>query len=130
MKLNNPKSVSYILIRIAMGINIMSHGLVRFSKLENFRNWMLDSFKDSILPQWSVFVWGSILPFLEFIVGLFILIGLFTYKSLILGAIIIILLILGSCLIEKWDWAGTQMIYILFFYFLITNIEDNTLYIK
>ena len=121
-----PQQMAYILLRITMGVNFLGHGLVRFSKLDVFRDWMVGAFQNSILPSFAVTAWGSVLPFLEFGIGLLLILGLFTYRASIAGALVIITLILGSTLIENWDWAGMQMIYGLFFYFLISNIDKNT----
>jgi len=120
------QQTAFALLRIAMGVNLLGHGLVRFSKLDGFRDWMVTTFKDSLIPSFAVTTWGSVLPFLEFGIGLLLILGLFTYRASIAGAIVIIILLFGSTLIENWDWAGIQMIYALFFYFLISNVEKNS----
>ncbi|MCD8404482.1 DoxX family membrane protein [Tenacibaculum dicentrarchi] len=120
------QQTAFALLRITMGINFLGHGLVRFSKLNGFRDWMVTSFKDSLIPSFAVSIWGTVLPFVEFGIGLLLILGLFTYRASITGAIVIIFLLFGSTLIENWDWAGMQMIYGLFFYFLITNTEKNS----
>ena len=120
-----PQQTAYTLLRITMGVNLLGHGLVRFSKLDTFRDWMVGAFQNSILPSFAVTAWGSDLPFLEFGIGLLLILGLFTYRASIAGALVIITLILGSTLIENWEWAGMQMIYALFFYFLISNVEND-----
>lgn len=121
-----PQQTAFALLRITMGINFLGHGLVRFSKLNGFRDWMVTTFKDSLIPSFAVSIWGTVLPFVEFGIGLLLILGLFTYRASITGAIVIIFLLFGSTLIENWDWAGMQMIYGLFFYFLITNTEKNS----
>lgn len=121
-----PQQTAFALLRITMGINFLGHGLVRFSKLNGFRDWMVTTFKDSLIPSFAVSIWGTVLPFVEFGIGLLLILGLFTYRASITGAIVIIILLFGSTLIENWDWAGMQMIYGLFFYFLITNTEKNS----
>jgi len=126
MKKETPQQIAFTLLRITMGVNFLGHGLVRFSKLNGFRDWMVNTFQDSLIPSFLVTAWGSVLPFLEFGIGLLLILGLFTYRASIAGAIIIIILLFGSTLIENWDWAGMQMIYGLFFYFLISNVEKNT----
>ena len=120
-----PQQSALALLRIAMGINFLGHGLVRFSMLDSFRDWMATTFQDSLIPAWLVTIWGSILPFLEFGIGLLLVLGLFTYRASIAGALVIIILLLGSTLIENWDWAGMQMIYALCFYFIINNTDQN-----
>jgi len=121
-----PQQTAFTLLRVTMGVNFLGHGLIRFSKLNGFRNWMVSTFQDSLIPSFAVTVWGSVLPFLEFGIGLLLILGLFTYRASIAGALVIIILLFGSTLIENWDWAGIQMIYGLFFYFLISNVEKNT----
>ncbi|SOU87075.1 DoxX family membrane protein [Tenacibaculum dicentrarchi] len=125
MSKTTPQQTAFALLRITMGINFLGHGLVRFSKLNGFRDWMVTTFQDSLIPSFTVSIWGTVLPFAEFGIGLLLILGLFTYRASITGAIVIIFLLFGSTLIENWDWAGIQMIYGLFFYFLISNTEKN-----
>ncbi|CAL2086711.1 conserved membrane hypothetical protein [Tenacibaculum dicentrarchi] len=125
MSKTTPQQTAFALLRIIMGINFLGHGLVRFSKLNGFRDWMVTTFQDSLIPSFTVSIWGTVLPFAEFGIGLLLILGLFTYRASITGAIVIIFLLFGSTLIENWDWAGIQMIYGLFFYFLISNTEKN-----
>lgn len=125
MMKTTPKQTAYVLLRITMGVNLFAHGLVRLPKITGFRDWMMTQFQDTILPQWSVYAWGSVLPILELLVGGLLILGLFTYRAAIAGALLIAMLILGSCLAEHWEWAGGQMIYALFFYFIISNTNDN-----
>ncbi|MGY0425417.1 MAG: DoxX family membrane protein [Polaribacter sp.] len=122
-----PKQMGFALLRITIGINLFAHGLVRLPKIAGFRDWMVTQFKETMLPQWSVYTWKTVLPILEFTVGGLLILGLFTYRASIAGALIIAILILGSCLAENWGWAGGQMIYGLFFYFLISNIDKNAI---
>jgi len=124
------QQTAYLLLRLTMGLNFLGHGLVRMPKLEAFRNWMVSAFQASILPSWSVSIWSSILPFLELSIGIALLLGLFTYRVSILGALVIMTLIFGSCMIENWEWVSFQMIYALFFAVLISQVEHNVFYVK
>jgi len=56
--------------------------------------------------------------------------SLFTYRISILGALVIMTLIFGSCMIENWEWVSFQMIYALFFAILISQVEHNVFYVK
>lgn len=120
--LNNQK-IPALILRIAMGINFLGHGLVRLPKLPGFKTWMQEAFAGSLMPVGLVGVWASILPFLEFGIGVLLIIGLFTRFALYAGSLVLICLVLGSCLIEKWEWVGVQMIYILFIHFILNNAE-------
>ena len=119
------KQTAFVLLRITIGVNLFAHGLVRLPKIAGFRDWMISQFQDTILPRWSVYVWGNVLPILELMIGGLLILGLFTYRAGVTGALLIAILILGSCLAEHWEWAGGQMVYALFFYFIISNIEYN-----
>ncbi len=119
------QQTAFALLRISMGINFLGHGLVRFSKLNSFKDWMITTFQDSLIPSFAVRIWGSTLPFLEFGIGALLILGLFTYRASIAGAVVITILLFGSCLIEQWEWVGFQMIYILFFYFIISNVDKD-----
>ncbi len=107
---------------------MFGHGLVRLPKLPVFSNWMVGQFQNhkSILPSALVMPFSYILPFAEFIIGLLLLIGLFTEKALIAGAIVMILLIFGSTTIEEWDAIPSQLIHVAFFAVLLTFIEYNS----
>ena len=125
-----PQQTAYVFLRITMGINFLGHGLVRMPKLEGFRNWMVGAFQETILPSWSVAAWSSVLPFLELGIGICLILGVFTYRASMAGALTIMILILGACLIENWEWVSFQMIYALFFAILISQIEKNAFCIR
>jgi thiosulfate dehydrogenase [quinone] large subunit len=119
---------SYLLSRLAIGASMFGHGLVRLPKLPVFSNWMVGLFQahKSILPSAVVTPFSYILPIAEFVIGLLLLIGLFTEKALIAGAIVMILLIFGSTTIEEWDAIPSQLIHVVFFALLLIFIENNS----
>lgn len=123
--LNDHKVWAYTLLRISMGINIFIHGAVRIPKLDEFSSWMQGLYQNTILPGFSVQIFAHGIPLIEAMVGLLLILGLFTNKTLLGGAGLMVMLIAGSCLIEKWDWAGIQMIYALFYFGLSYLIELN-----
>ena len=119
------KNVAYFFLRLTTGINFFAHGIVRIPKITDFRSWMVLEFQNSMIPSGSVFLWASILPYLEALIGTFLILGLFTFYSAFAGACLIVVLIFGSCMIENWDWVNGQMIYALFFFFLISKVSNN-----
>lgn len=127
MKNLSNQQLAYFLLRITIGFNFLGHGLVRFPKIDGFRNWMVGEFQNSILPHFLTSTFATILPFIEFGIGLLLILGLFTRQVLIADAIVMISLIFGSCLIEKWEFAGFQMIYALFFYVLLYYLQNNAI---
>lgn len=117
------KKVGYGLARIAIGVNFLGHGLARLPKVEAFSNTITELYTHTWLPLWSVKIWTSTLPFLEFIIGIMLVFGLLTRYTLLAAFAVITLLIFGSCLIENWDWAGFQMIYGLYLFMLLMYVE-------
>lgn len=120
-----PQPLSYLLARLVMAASMFGHGLVRLPKLQGFSHWMLENFSASMMPVALVKPFSLALPILEFIVGLLLIAGLFTRAALVAGAFIMISLIVGSCLIEKWEWVTFQMFYGLYFALLLAHIKHN-----
>lgn len=126
----NNTIITYLLVRVAIGASMFGHGLVRLPKLSGFSQWMVGSFDKSMLPQIIVVPFSYILPIAEFLVGLFLILGLFTQQTLIAGMIIMISLIFGSCMIEEWGAIPSQLIHIFFFAMLLLYISYNQLTVK
>lgn len=122
--------LAYLLFRVTLGINFLGHGLVRLPKINGFREWITGTFQYSILPPVLTSVFATALPFLEFALGLCLIFGILTRQTLIAGAVMMAFLILGSCLIEKWEFVGFQMIYAISFFILLTHLENNTFYLR
>ncbi|OCA78643.1 hypothetical protein BBH99_21090, partial [Chryseobacterium contaminans] len=118
------KKTAYFFLRLSMGINFFGHGLVRLTKLQDFADGMTKIFEKSWLPQFFVHIFSTALPFLEFLIGLLLIIGFKTRIAAMAGASLIILLLLGSSTVENWEAMGIQMIYAGLFYLLISRMED------
>jgi thiosulfate dehydrogenase (quinone) large subunit len=108
------KTTPYILLRLAIGMSCFGHGLVRMFKLAGFSKWMVGQFQKSYLPEALVVPFSYFLPFAELVIGLLLLIGVFTRQAAIAGAILMILLIFGTTTIENWDAIPTQLIHVAF----------------
>ena len=121
------KNTAYFFLRLSMGINFLGHGLVRLAKLQDFADGMTKSFEKSWLPSLFVQMFSTALPFLEFIIGLMLIIGFKTRIAAMAGASLIILLLFGSSTVENWEAMGIQMIYAGLFYILISRLDDNDL---
>jgi thiosulfate dehydrogenase [quinone] large subunit len=121
---NNPNT-TYLLARLPIAVSMFGHGLERIPKLHGFSNHLADQFSKSILPDAMVTPFSYILPFLELLTGLFLILGLLTRFTCILGVFIMLALIFGSSLIEQWANVFTQIIYggyfALLYYFAVYN---------
>lgn len=120
------ETTSFLLLRIAIAISMFGHGLVRLPKLVTFSNWMTSSFENSMLPKIIVTPFSYILPIAEFSIGTLLLLGLFTKPSLIAGAVVMLILLFGTSMIENWEAIPSQLIHIAFFALLLHFIDYNS----
>ena len=118
-------ATAFLLVRLAIGMSLFGHGLVRLPKLAGFSQWMLTQFQDAMLPRALVLPFSYLLPILEFGIGLLLLLGLFTRQALVAGSLVMIVLIFGSCLIEEWGALPSQLIHVLFLVILLSHLALN-----
>jgi len=117
--------VTYLILRLAIGLSAFGHGLVRLPKLDKFSAWMVKGFEKTMLPEVIVLPFSYILPVAEFAVGLLLILGLFTKTAIYAGAAVMCILILGTTLQENWEAIPTQLIHIAFFAVLFQFLSSN-----
>ncbi|WP_207432048.1 DoxX family protein [Sabulibacter ruber] len=118
-------SLAYLLARLPIALSFFGHGLVRLPKLEKFSQWMMGLFQKSMLPTALVQPFSYVLPFAELLIGALLLVGLFTRQALVAGSVVILMLILGSCLLEEWQNVFVQMLYGLYLAGLLLFVEHD-----
>ncbi|RFN60464.1 DoxX family membrane protein [Marixanthomonas ophiurae] len=117
--------LAFFVARLTIGINLLVHGLVRIPKLDAFANGIVKGFSETYLPEILVSPFAYSLPFIEFTIGALLLLGWKTKYAAAAGGLLIALLILGSAFKEDWAAVGTQMVYAIFFFLLIKNLDHN-----
>ena len=126
--MNSSQQLSFLVARLAVGMSMFGHGLVRLPKLHGFSDWMVGQFQKSMLPDIIVVPFSYILPIAEFLVGIGLLLGLFTKEALLGGALVMIALIFGSSMIEEWGSIPSQLIHAAFFSILLIFQKDYNSY--
>jgi thiosulfate dehydrogenase [quinone] large subunit len=122
------KSLAYALLRIAFGVNFAGHGLIRiYNGVGSFAGVTTEHMAKSPLPRAFTSGFGHAIPFLEAILGLTLILGVFTRISLICGAIFMMALTIGITANQQWDVASEQLIYSVVFFVLLYLIEHNAL---
>ena len=106
---------------------MFGHGLVRIPKLQAFSSWMVGSFEKSLLPKFLVVPFSYSLPITELVIGLLLIIGLFTKPALVAASIVMVILVLGTALVENWEALPSQLIHAAFFALLLQFIVNNTI---
>ncbi len=118
--------LAYFLLRLTLGLNFTMHAVSRFlSGLPKFVDGMVNGFENTILPAVLVRPFGYILTFNELTVGVLLLLGLFTRAAATAGALVMMALIFGSSLQQKWEAVSQQMIYAVFFFLVLHFLENN-----
>jgi thiosulfate dehydrogenase (quinone) large subunit len=125
VNLQNHKALAYVTFRLALGVVELMHGLVRLPGLAGFAGGMVKQFQGTILPVWFVYSFGCVLPFIEGLIGLALILGLFTRWTLAGASLVMSILIFGSSLRSDWTIVGLQMIYILAFFVALFLLEHN-----
>lgn len=119
------KPIAYLLTRLGIATSMLGHGLVRLPKLQQFSEKMVQQFSETILPEPLVYATGYLISIGELIVGVLLVIGLFTRLAAIGGALLMLLLIFGCTLIENWGALPSQMIHLGFFIVVIQFLVSN-----
>ncbi|GAA4111187.1 hypothetical protein GCM10022393_08710 [Aquimarina addita] len=122
----NTDQAAFFFGRIAIGVNFLVHGIVRIPKLSQFTEGMIKGFSETWLPEILVYSFAFSLPFLELFIGIFLFLGLKTKESLMTGGFLIIILIFGTGLKEDWSLVSSQMIYVIFFFLMLKNVNFNS----
>jgi thiosulfate dehydrogenase [quinone] large subunit len=122
------KSLAYALLRIAFGVNFAGHGLIRiYNGVGAFAHTTAEHLAKSPLPQTLTLGFSYVIPFLEAILGLVLIFGIFTRAALVGGAVFMMLLTIGVTANQQWDIAGQQLLYSVVFFLLLYLVEHNAL---
>jgi thiosulfate dehydrogenase [quinone] large subunit len=122
------KSLAYALLRIAFGVNFAGHGLIRiYNGVGGFASTTAEHLAKSPLPHSFTLDFSYTIPFFEAVLGLTLILGVFTRIALVCGAVFMIALTIGVTSNQQWDIAGQQLIYSVVFFLLLYLIEHNAL---
>jgi len=122
------RQIAFALFRIALGMDMLMHGAMRIPNLTAFVNTTAKLFEGSSpLPMALVRGFLYFLPFPEALLGVLLILGLFTRAALVLGAVTMIILVFGTGTRQDWNTIGLQMAYVLYYYVMIARLEDNWL---
>jgi thiosulfate dehydrogenase [quinone] large subunit len=119
-------NMAYNFFRIALGINIFLHGVVRLGpNYEKFHSWVMSIFENSILPNILVHYSAHLIVPLEIVVGGLLIIGVCVFPALLGGLLLMVMLMSGMAFIQKWDAVALQLNYIFFYSILLAFVPLN-----
>jgi thiosulfate dehydrogenase [quinone] large subunit len=120
------RKLAYLMLRFTLGLAILMHGIVRLPHFRAFADGMVKQFAETVLPAAVVRPFALSLVLAEVIIGLLLLLGLWTRWSLLLGAALISALVFGTALRSDWDTLAIQMLYALIYAALLAGREYNS----
>lgn len=113
-------SIAYALLRLTFGVNIGLRGLVRVMHgTDGFAAGIMKQFETTPLTPGMVLPYAHTLPYVETLLGLLLVVGLFTRPALIVGALMITSLTFGTMFTENFTNAWLQVTYAGFFFGLL-----------
>lgn len=120
-------SLAHAVARVGMGINITLHGWTRLPDIPKFVHYMETQFAGSPIegPLVKLSAWGIVAA--ESTIGPLVLLGLFLRPALFAGGVLMWVLLFGVCLIQKWDVAGSQLVYLAIFSALLATVKHDRL---
>jgi thiosulfate dehydrogenase (quinone) large subunit len=119
------RKLAYLVLRSALGLSILMHGLVRLPRLNAFADGLVKAFSDTPLPALVVRPFALVLVFVEAIVGLLVLLGLWTRAALLVGSAAMAALIFGTALRWEWNTLAIQLLYAGIYAALLAAREYN-----
>ena len=117
---------AFLILRLAIAFSMFGHGLVRLPKLRTFSEWMVGSFENTMLPKSLILPFSYVLPIAEFTIGLLLLTGLFTKPAAFAGAVVMLILLFGTAMIENWEAIPSQLLHLIFFAVLLQFMNNNS----
>jgi len=119
--------IAYAILRLSLGANIMLHGLSRlFNGRAAFLAYLNHYFEHAhLIAPGMLPAFATVLPWAETTVGLLLILGLFSRFTLIAGALLMAMLVVGTNLAQDWLVSGLQLIYCFLYYYLLTHLDEN-----
>jgi thiosulfate dehydrogenase (quinone) large subunit len=120
------RKLAYLTLRLTLGVSIFVRGAGRVLHLGAFADGLVKLFAQTPLPAFMVRPFAIGLVFVETVVGLLLIFGLWTRFALLLGALSMVALVFGTALRADWQTQAIQMLYALVYAALIATREYNT----
>jgi thiosulfate dehydrogenase [quinone] large subunit len=121
--------IAYAILRLAFGANILLHGLSRvLNGRPAFLAYLNHYFEHShLIPMSMLPAFAAVLPWVETALGVLLVLGLFSRFTLIVGALVLTVLVIGTNLAQDWLVAGLQLPYCFIYYYLLIHLEQNVI---
>ncbi|HLR90546.1 MAG TPA: DoxX family protein [Balneolaceae bacterium] len=125
--INRHKKMAYALLRITIGVIFLTFGATKLfvTGLDNFAGYMAVQF-EGLIPAVLLTPFSYLLPFLEIILGLFLIVGFMSFWTMTATGALIAVLVFGAIMDSNPATVANNMLYGIVISFLIWNLKINT----
>ena len=125
MEMKDHKATAYALLRATFGVLFLFYGIGKFMRgLGNFAGSMQQRFAGK-LPMALVMPFGYSLPFIEVLVGILLVLGLFNSITLVLSGFLLMALTFGMVILGDTPTVANNLLYVLINFVLLYLAEQN-----
>ncbi len=103
--------MGFALLRVLLGINMLTRSLVRLPEVNAFASGMADGFADTFLPGPFVFGFAYVIVIAETIIGVMLILGWKTRWALVAMGGLLCALAFGMLLQENYGTAANIVVY-------------------
>jgi thiosulfate dehydrogenase [quinone] large subunit len=114
------RALGYFILRLSLGVDMIMHYVVRqWGVSQDFVPVTEKMFVGNLLPMSWVHVFLTYLPYFEGVLGVLLILGLWSRWAITAEGLLVTVLMFGTALRSDWTVVSHQMIYIIFVFFLL-----------
>jgi len=122
------KSAGYAILRVALGVAFFFYGVNKFQMgVSATMEMMGRQFEKTFLPGLLVKGFGAALPSIEVVVGLLLVLGLFTRTALVVAGLVLIALTAGLAILGNAPTVASNLLFLIVIWVLLSHGDDNSL---
>jgi thiosulfate dehydrogenase [quinone] large subunit len=119
------KATAYALLRATFGVVFLFYGIGKFMRgLGSFSGSMQQRFAGK-LPMALVIPFGYSLPFIEVLIGVLLVLGLFNSITLVLSGLLLMALTFGMVILGDTPTVANNLLYVLINFVLLYLADQN-----
>ncbi len=125
MKIDGKKA-GHVLLRLALGAVFLFYGVSKFRMgVGATIDMMTRQFDKTFLPPILVKAFTGALPSIEIVLGLLLLLGLFTREALVVAGLLLIVLTTGLAILGNAPTVASNLLFLLVIWVLLSHAEEN-----